>query len=292
VKVLKEPLLHFALAGAVLFGGYALVNRGEPDTVGVAPIHIGDGELRWLRETFANQWRREPTSEELNGLVASLLEEELLAREARALGLDQNDTIVRRRLAQKLNFLVEDTSHLVEPTDEELRQFYSANIERFQRAPRVSFTQIFFNPQLRQKADSDAKAALISLSDRAGQGDAPAVGDPLLLEANVQDVDQQSLSNMFGAEFAEAVFALRTGAWSGPIKSGFGVHLVRVTNFVRAAPPSFEAVRDKVLEEWRRQRECEMKASYLAKLREKYSVVIDDSVKPSLAPEVTGGAIK
>ena len=97
------------VAGAVLFGGYALVNRGEPDTVAAAPIHIGDGEVRWLRETFANQWRREPTSEELNGLLASLLEEELLAREARALGLDQNDTIVRRRLAQNDSFFGEIT---------------------------------------------------------------------------------------------------------------------------------------------------------------------------------------
>jgi len=86
VNALKEPLLHFALAGAVLFGGYALLNRGEPRAADAEAIHIGDGEVRWLRETFTNQWRREPTSDELKGLVESLLEEELLAREARALG--------------------------------------------------------------------------------------------------------------------------------------------------------------------------------------------------------------
>src|SRR5512144_748603 len=98
MKILREPLLHFVIAGAVLFGGYTLLDRGEPNAAGLGPVHIGKGEVRWLRETFSNQWRRTPTSEELNGLVTNLIEEELLAREARALGLDQNDTVVRRRL--------------------------------------------------------------------------------------------------------------------------------------------------------------------------------------------------
>jgi hypothetical protein len=279
MKALKEPLLHFVIAGALLFGAYALVNRGEqPGNTTAGPIHIGGGEISWLRETFSNQWHRAPTNEELSGLVASLLEEELLAR----------DTIVRRRLAQKLTFMVEDTSHIVEPTEEDLRRFYAANSERFQADPRVSFTQVFFNPERRQNADQDAKLALASFRAGPSHDDAASVGDPLLLEADFHDVDQRTLSNMFGTEFAAAVFTLRPGPWSGPIKSAFGVHLVRVVDLRPAEPRPFESVRDKVAEEWRHQREGEMKASYLAKLQQKYGVVIDDSVKPLLPSNAAG----
>ena len=125
MRLYRDPLLHFAVAGALLFAGYILINHNKTDTPSTDPVHVGEGEVRWLKETFANQWQRTPTADELRGLVGGLLEEQLLAREAKTLGLDQNDTIVRRRLAQKLTFLVADTSRVAEPSDEELRQFYN-----------------------------------------------------------------------------------------------------------------------------------------------------------------------
>ena len=157
----------------------------ETDPPSTDPVHIGEGEIRWLKETFANQWHREPTGEELHRLVSSLLEEELLAREAKTLGLDQNDTVVRRRLAQKLTFLVDDTSRISEPSDEDLRQFYDTNPERFRVEPRVSFTQIFFNPARRQHAETDAKAALVLISTADGNDHAATMGDPILLETEI-----------------------------------------------------------------------------------------------------------
>ena len=113
MKLLKEPMLHFAIAGGLLFAADAVVNQGPPVSEEAQPIRIGDGEVRWLSETFARQWQRSPSEEELRGLVANLVEEELLAREARSLGLDQDDTVVRRRLAQKLEFLVADTAQVL-----------------------------------------------------------------------------------------------------------------------------------------------------------------------------------
>ena len=178
LKLLKDPLLHFVVAGAILFAGYELINRGEMNPSTTYPVHIGEGEIRWLKETFANQWQRPPTEDELRGLVAGFLEEELFSREAKALGLDQNDTIVRRRLAQKLTFLVDDTSRIIEPTDEELHRFYNSNAERFQAEARVSFTQLFFNPERRKHAEFDARAALVSIS-ATGANDAESVGDPI-----------------------------------------------------------------------------------------------------------------
>lgn len=276
-------MLHFVVAGAILFAGYELINRGEMNPPVTAPVHIGEGDIRWLKDTFANQWQRPPTEDELRGLVAGFLEEELFAREAQALGLDQNDTIVRRRLAQKLEFLIDDTSRIVAPTDAELRRFYDANAERFRTEARVSFTQLFFNPEKRQHAESDARAALVSISGTGADG-ARIMCDPILLENEFHEVDEQTVSKMFGADFARAIFLLKPGSWAGPVKSGYGVHLVRVTDPSPATQRPFEEVRPKILEEWRHQQETEAKAVYLSKLREKYGVVIDGSVSRLLVP--------
>jgi hypothetical protein len=281
MKFYRDPLLHFAVAGALLFIGYTLMNRGETDP-STAPVHIGNGEVRWLKETFANQWQRTPTDDELRGLVAGFVEEELLAREAKTLGLDQKDTIVRRRLAQKLTFLVDDTSRVAEPSDEELRQFYNINAERFRLESRVSFTQIFFNPARRQHAEKDAKAALVLISTADGNDRAATMGDPTLLETEFHDVDAQTISNLFGPDFARSVFLVKLGSWAGPLKSGYGVHLVQKTDLRPATLRPFPEVRSKVLEEWRRQREEQTKAQYLGKLREKYGVVTEDSVSTLL----------
>ena len=154
--------------------------------------------------------------------------------------------------------------------------------------PRLSFTQIFFNPERRQHAETDAKAALVLISTAGGDDRAPTIGDPTLLETEFHDVDVQTISNLFGADFARTVSLLKPGSWAGPVKSGYGVHLVRITDLRPAILRPFQEVRPKVLEEWRRQREDQTKAQYLGKLREKYGVVIDDSVTqllPAPPPE-------
>ena len=144
-RLLKEPLLHFLLFGALLFGAYAWMNRGAGDVRPVRQVRVGENDVKWLKETWARQWQREPTREELRGLVMDFLKEELLAREAREMGLDENDTIVRRRLAQKVEFLVQDTARLAEPTEDDLRRFYAAHPERFSEEARVSFTHVYFS---------------------------------------------------------------------------------------------------------------------------------------------------
>ena len=287
MRFYRDPLLHFAVAGALLFIGFTLMNRGDTDP-STEPVRIGNGEVRWLKETFANQWQRTPTDDELRGLVAGFVEEELLAREAKTLGLDQKDTIVRRRLAQKLTFLVDDTSRVAEPSDEELRQFYNINAERFRLESRVSFTQIFFNPARRQHAETDAKAALVLISTADGNDRAATMGDPTLLETEFHDVDAQTISNLFGPDFARSVFLVEPGLWAGPLKSVYGVHLVQKTDLRPATLRPFQEVRSKVLEEWRRQREDQTKAEYLGKLREKYGVVTEDSVSALLPTPLAG----
>lgn len=285
MKLLREPLLHFAVAGLVLFFAYSWLNGSRPSSDGLEPVRVGAGEIQWLKKTYSNQWLRPPDEAELQGLVDDLVNEELLAREAQVIGLGENDTIIRRRLAQKLKFLVEDTSRFADPTDPELRQYFEANLARFAAGATVSFTHVFFNPQGRTDAAHDAAAALASLEETAADPQLAELGDRFLLDSEFRDADEQTVSGMFGEDFAKAVFALRPGRWSGPLKSGYGLHIAFVSARTAVSKPPFDTVRDKVLEEWRRERQERTNADYLTRLRQKYSVVIDDSVKAMLGPQ-------
>jgi hypothetical protein len=281
-KLLKEPLLHFLLIGVVLFAAYAWRNRGAPGPSPRRQVRVSESDVAWLKETWAKQWQREPTREELRGLVTEFLKEELLAREAREMGLDQNDTFVRRRLAQKVEFLVQDTSRLVEPTEDDLRRFYLANPERFTESARVSFTQVYFSPAKRKDAAADARAALARLRDPRPPTLDPGIselGDPLLLDSEFRDVDSQAVAGQFGEKFASAVFALPLGGWCGPTESGYGLHLVRVSGQTPARLREFAEVRAQALERWRDQQQREGNENYFAGLLKKYDVVADESVK-------------
>ena len=276
-KLLKEPLLHFLVAGGALFAAYGWFNSDSSDA-GARQVRFGDGEVQWLKETWARQWQREPSREELRGLVTEFLKEELLAREARELGLDDNDIVVRRRLAQKMTFLVQDTSRLAEPTEDELQHFYETHPKWFQSDARVSFIHLFFSRERRADAAADAQSALARLSHVA-TADPARMGDRLLIESEFRDADEQTVAGQFGSEFSRAVFALAPGAWHGPIESGFGLHLVRVSDTTPARQRDFAQVKAHVLERWREQKTQEDDEQYFAMLLKKYDIVADDNVK-------------
>ena len=281
---LGEPIVHFLVFGALLFGGYAWLHRGESGSgdKGAGPVRITAKEIAFLTEAWGRLQQREPTREELQALVAGYLKEELLSREARAMGLEQNDPIIRRRLAQKVEFIVKDTSRLTEPTADDLHRFYQAHMERFQSPARVSFTHVFFNPETRRDPAADAKAALAALSRGAAViGD---IGDPFPIDAEVRDDIVQTVTERFGDHFAKAVFVLEPGAWHGPIASGFGLHLVRVTQAKPVRQLSFSEVEPQVREHWRDERQREANEQYYESLLKKYGVVVDESVKPLVGP--------
>lgn len=291
MKLLREPLLHFAVAGVILFSGYSWLSERRPDADALEPVQVGQGEIDWLRQLFQNQWLRPPDTRELKGLVTDLVNEELLAREAEAMGLHEDDGIIRRRLAQKLKFLVEDTTRLAQPTDDELRSYFEANRSRFVESPRISFSHIYFNPANRKDATADAAAILATLGAETSADAASGMGDRFLLGSDMTDADRQSVSGVFGDEFADTLLAVEAGQWSGPLKSGYGTHLVLVTAREAASEPVFERVREKVLAEWQHNQQQKASQDYLVRLREKYGVELDDSVeallKPDSRPEVS-----
>ena len=286
MRLLREPLLHFLLAGGLLFGAYAWLNRGESESGDLdRTIRITEREVTWLSETWARQSRRPPRDVELQGLIADYLREELLSREARGLELDRDDIIVRRRLAQKMSFLLEDTANLASPTEEELRALYAADRARFDAPAQVSFVTVYFSADERgDRAPEDARAALVQLSAGSPSSDPAAIGDSSLLPAEMQDADEQAIAGVFGADFARAVIQLSPGEWQGPIESSFGLHLVRVTARRETEPRPFEAVRDSLVEDWRRRAQENAKQAYFAGLLERYDIEATESVRPLIDP--------
>jgi parvulin-like peptidyl-prolyl isomerase len=268
----KEPLLHFLLAGGLLFATYTWLNHGVGDEPQV--VHISSSEIDWLKKTWTRQWQRAPDQEELRGLVTNYLKEQLLAREARKLGLEDNDTIVRRRLAQKMEFLVQDTANLAEPVEGELLKFYNDNRARYQTPARISFTQIYF------KTEAAARRSLMEI----GSLPPDDLGDRTLLEREFSTIDRQELTSLFGAKFADAIFSLEPGSWQGPVASGYGFHLVRIGERQTAQQRPFDKVRDLVVDDWHREQQVKVSEKLFAGLLKKYDVVVDDNVKTLIGP--------
>jgi parvulin-like peptidyl-prolyl isomerase len=283
MKMLREPLLHFALAGGLLFAAYTGLNRGASAAGdGDHTIRITERELAWLTDTSARAWQRTPNENEMQGLVAEYLKEELLAREARALELDRDDTVVRRRLAQKMSFILEDTARLASPTEADLRARFEAGQERFRTAARSSVVQVYFSSAKRgDRTAADARRALEQLTRGA---DPASLGDSSLLPPALTDVDEQAIGSQFGAAFAQGVVRLEPGVWAGPIESEFGLHLVQVTARDGGRPRAFEDVRSQLLDEWRREKDAAARNAYFAGLLEKYDVQATAAAQPLLGP--------
>lgn len=290
LQFLKEPLLHFLVIGAVLFGAYAWLNRDGGDA-GVRQVRLAESDVRWLKETFVLQWQREPTDEELRALVRDFVKEELLARQAQELGLDKDDIVVRRRLAQKMILLLQDDSRRAAPSDDDLHRLYETR--RSQAAseprtlltrPRISFTHIFFSRDQRADAAADARQALRELSRPDAAAPAATLGDRVSIKPEFRNADERAVANQFGAKFAAQIFELAPGPWQGPIESTRGLHLVRITELVPAQLRPFDEIREELVELWHAQSQRESEERYFVGLLKKYQVVPDESVKALVGP--------
>jgi len=273
-RLLREPLLHFLLIGAALFLLYGALNRGGSD----APreIVISEARVAAIAENFATVWMRPPTADELKGLVDDYVAEEVYYREAIAMGLDRDDTVIRRRLRQKMEFLSEGIADSVEPTDAQLQLFLEQNAGKFARPAELTFWQVYLSPERRgDRARADAEKLLTALqADRVAM-DPAELGDPTLLPATMEAASPQAIANAFGEEFAQQVDEVPLGQWSGPIESGFGLHLVRIDARVAAKAPTLGEIRPIVLREWQAGQRHRQNQSFLAALRDKYEVRVE-----------------
>lgn len=270
-RLLREPLVHFLLLGAALFALYGLVARDDGGPAG--EIVVTEGRVRSLAETFTRTWQRPPTATELDGLVEDFIREEVLYREAVALGLDRDDTVIRRRLRQKLEFVSGDAT-AAEPTEAELAALLAANPDAYRVEARVDFSQVLLDPVRRGTAlEADAAALLDAL--RSGRATAAQAGDGRLLEPGYTGLSETDVGRLFGADFAAALRDPPVGEWFGPVRSGYGVHLVRIEARTPGRPALPAEVRDQLVRDWAAgQRQRLLDAQY-AELRDRYVIRVE-----------------
>ena len=272
-KLLKEPLFHFLALGVALFVVFGMFgNRDFSDT---SVVRITEEDINRIAATWEVQWRRPPTPQELSGLVKQHIREELLFREAMALGLEKDDIIVRRRLVQKMEFLSEDLAVQQPPSEEELQAFFADNQDLFQLPARVSLTHVYFSRDRRgEKAEQDAKAALGELG-KNGDADTASLGDRFMLQRHYAQRTEQDLSQLFGRDFAASVFTLEPQLWQGPVESGYGLHLVRVEERIEARFPELSEVRKDVEMELVAKLRKDANELFYLSLRERYDIEVE-----------------
>ena len=269
-KFFAEPLVHFLFLGLVLFGGYRLLS---PKAVSEQKITVTEGTVAMLSQRYASVWQRPPTQTDLMALVDNYVKDEILYREGVKMGLDRNDEVIQRRVLQKLEVLSEELSSFSPPADAELADYLNKHAERYAKLPVVTYQQVFLDPARHgAKLEEDFSAALSKLN----AGDDPVhLGDPSLLPAKADAVPVDQLGRQFGEEFAQAVVKLPIGSWQGPVKSGFGIHLVRVEARVDGEPAKLADVRAEVERDWEYERRTQASEAFYESLRKDYDVVIE-----------------
>jgi parvulin-like peptidyl-prolyl isomerase len=275
-RLLREPLIHFLLLGAALFVAYHYLQPSPTASPSSKEIQLSVDELSQLAVLFQSQWRRDPTTEEFGHLVEQKVQSEVLYREALAMGLDKNDEIVKRRMAQKMQFLAEDVAASQEPTTAELKAWYAKRADKFAMPKRVSFRHLYFSPDRRgNQARADATKLLPQL---AGEPQAVKLSesavDPFMFQDYYRDRAPDYLGKEFGPQFALAVEKLPTGSWQGPIESGFGWHLVFVDTAIPGRVPAFEEIESDVKTAWLSEQKVLAWDKAYQEMRAKYKVLL------------------
>jgi peptidyl-prolyl cis-trans isomerase C len=278
----REPLVQFLLFGVALFAIYRVVDPNNSASQS-SRIVLTDDDLRQMTVTWRAQGRSTLTPQQMRSLIDQKVREEVLYREALAMGLDKDDTIVKRRLAQKMEFLAEDIASMRDPTEGELRGWFASNAARFTLPPRASFRHLYFSFDHRgQRARDDAAQVLRGLVGKPGDwSGAPALADPFMYQDYYGDRSFDQLATEFGPPFAQSVVQLRSGSWQGPIESGYGWHLVWVDSITPSRVPAFEEIEDEIKAQWVSDQRVEVKREAFEAMRAHYTVVLPEKPAPT-----------
>jgi hypothetical protein len=281
-RLLREPLVHFLVLGLALFGVYRLSTTRSP---GSERIVVSSGKVQTLVETFRLTWQRPPTPEELQGLIADFIKEEVLVREARQAGLDQDDPLVRRRLRTRMEILSDDTAAIRPPSDAQLEAYLATHRDAFQVDGRTTFVQLYLSPERRgPRLDSDLRKTR-ELLERAGPGtDVARLSDSVMLDTRYDAISDRDVVRIFGEEFAGGLAAAPLGRWSEPLRSGYGAHLVRVIERVPGRSARLEEVREAVQREWLAEETARARQAALDTLLRKYQVRVEPAAVETVSP--------
>ncbi|MBD9528862.1 peptidyl-prolyl cis-trans isomerase [Paracoccus sp. PAR01] len=283
-RLLREPLLHFAILGGLIFAFLSEAKTTKPAAEDHRIVITGN-EVERMATAWAQRWQRPPTAAELDGLIREAVREQVLYQEALALGLDRDDVVIRRHLRQKYEFLTQDLAYDANPDQAVLRAYYDARTDRYTQPARLSFSQIRFDlerPGL--PAEMAAAKSLAALQGATGPQAADTLGDATSLPTSFDRIDDAEVTAMFGPDFTASVLQTPPGRWAGPIASGYGLHLVWVSDKAPRAVLPFEKVRQRVEEDWRYDQRRAANEAVYRQLLARYEVVL-----PPPAPVQAGG---
>ena len=281
--LLREPLMHFLLIGAALFLVFDQV--GDPVEVDNR-IVISQADLDILANDWLRRTGRPPSAQQVEQQLRQYIREQVLSREAVNLGLDRDDVIIRRRLAQKMQFLFDDLGQVPDPTDADLNVFMSKHVERFTLPSTLSFRHIFLDPDSRGEAIQDQVKQLISrLQESNAVVDTSELGDPILLPLQFDNQTRLQISNLFGDEFAGQVYSLPVNRWSGPVASGYGLHLVYVDSRTAARVQPLAESRQSVIRQWRAAKQQELNDLFYQGIHQRYEIILDDDISQEVVME-------
>ncbi len=280
-RLLSEPLLHFLVVGVVLFGVYRILNPVAEQAIDTQKIELTKDDVRQLAISWLAQGRSLPTEDQLRSLLDQKVTEEILSREAVALGLDRDDQIIKRRLAQKMDFLAADVASIEEPSDAVLTAWFQQNAARFALPPHASFRHLYFSQDNHGGGSKESAAAvLVQIGGKSPDAPGvPSVADPFMFQNHYGDATPDQMAKEFGPDFATALFRLKPGSWQGPVQSGYGWHLVWIDAIDPGRIPAFEEVRPQVKSAWMDERYRDVKRAALEEMRSRYTVSV-----PSISP--------
>ena len=277
MRIIKEPWVHFLALGIALFALSALWGDREGDGSDLQ-IEMTATEIQWLARNWEARWQRPPTETELRGLVDDYVRQEVLYREALKMGLDQDDEIIRRRMVQKIEFLTEDLASQAQPTEAELQTFLQQNLDKYRLPERRSFVHIYFNIDRRGEAAVEAAEETLTQLQGAPEAavDYAQLGDRFMLAYNYSALSEAEVARQFGGSFATSLFEVEPGEWQGPVWSGYGLHLVRVTDVWEGSVPELDQVRDEVLRDFAAELRDQARDAMFSSLSAQYEISIDE----------------
>ena len=267
--LLREPIVLFILIGSVIYLLQALAFNTNPS--GSKQIIVSSVQLKQLENGFSNTWMRPPTEIELEGLIANYIRNEVFYREALAMGLEENDQVIRNRLRQKLELLMDNMASVNVPSQQMLEAYLQESADDFKGDYRVSFIQVFVNPE----EHSDPQNVALNLLKQLQEGARPEdLGDATLMGYSFPDYSQTDVGRRFGSDFSRQVIQVESDEWSGPLYSGMGLHLIRIDHFENGTLPELSEIQNSVEREWMAKKKSEFKAATYEKLLEGYDVLI------------------
>ena len=294
-KLIREPLIHFLLIGAGLFLLFGWRSVPAPGPGGLPAlvsnnIVVTQDDIDQMVTTFAKTWQRQPEKQEVKNLVEDFVRNEIYFREATAIGLDRDDAVIKRRMRQKMEFILEDITTQAEPSEGELREYLQKHANAYLTEPRIAFRHVFISASRRGAgAESDARQVLYLLR---GGADPVSVGDPTALEFEIPLSSVREVNSQFGNEFGTKAFETEAGRWTGPIGSAFGLHLILITSRIDSRLPELGEVLEQVKRDWMIDRQNELKNAAYEKIRERYSVTVQKREVPIASAPSASGAVQ